>query len=83
MDGMGETYKAMLEDIGGVEVRTVPYFKHRSSQFLFTATETAASRNCSARQVRLRLLIVLLIMVISYYAYYVWLRSIPETTCTT
>ena len=22
MDGMGETYKAMLEDIGGVEVRT-------------------------------------------------------------
>ena len=23
MDGMGETYKAMLEDIGGVEVRTV------------------------------------------------------------
>jgi predicted NodU family carbamoyl transferase len=21
MDGMGETYKAMLEDIGGVEVR--------------------------------------------------------------
>ena len=23
MDGMGETYKAMLEDIGGVEVRTL------------------------------------------------------------
>ena len=52
MDGMGETYKAMLEDIGGVEVRTVPYFQHRSCQFLFTATETAASRNCSTRQVR-------------------------------
>jgi hypothetical protein len=26
MDGMGETYKAMLEDIGGVEVSNVASF---------------------------------------------------------
>lgn len=25
MDGMGETYKAMLEDIGGVEVCTLTF----------------------------------------------------------
>ena len=28
MDGMGETYKAMLEDIGGVEVNNVASFPH-------------------------------------------------------
>jgi hypothetical protein len=48
MDGMGETYKAMLEDIGGVEVRTSTFmytFDYCDCEYYY---QQFAARKCPA-----------------------------------
>lgn len=85
MDGMGETYKAMLEDIGGAEVRTstlmstLDYCDCDCCEQQLPSTSPA-----SLARLRVAVVTVIVIIITVYRAHYnVCLRNTPGTTCTT